>query len=156
MSLRVAVIVIATSAPLALAFETLFRVHVLGRVFGSDLAMVREFLSPPLTHAAWVLVFVTVAAGILGVAIMPAALKKADAAAHKAGETGDNARRKRALERLYLLTSIPQVPAILATFCFTFGSHLLPVIVAMALSTIFVLVQGLVTSRLLHRVGSAP
>jgi hypothetical protein len=154
--LWIAVLVIAVSAPFALAFETLFRTEVLGRVLGPDLGVVRDFFSPTLTEVAWWLAGLTLAAGLVGVAILPWSLRRAEIAARASGrDMGDAARRSRAIERLFLLTSIPQVPAILATFSFTFGSRLAPVIVAMAISTIFVVAQGLVAARLLRRIPAA-
>lgn len=156
-SLPLAVFIIAISAPLALAFETLFRVHVLRRVLGPDLDLMRELFSPTLTDVAWGLAALTVVAGAFGTAIIPRSLRLAETRARaqsKGQPLDDGARRQRAMERLFLLTSIPQVPAIFATFCFTFGSRIAPVIAAMIVSTIFVAAQGLVVSRLLRRPGS--
>lgn len=155
-SLPVAVLVLAVSAPVALAFETLARTQVLARVIGPDLDHVRELLSPPLTRASWALAVATIAAGIAGVALVPMAARRVEAAAKRAGRELDHAARsKEVLARLYLLTTIPQAPAILATFCFTFGSRLTPVLVAMALSTAAVLAQGVVAGRLLQRASGA-
>jgi ABC-type sugar transport system permease subunit len=147
LSLRVVVLLIAVSVPIALAIETGFRQLVLLPMIGPELHELREFYWPALTdelrraaltRTAWVLVGVTVLAGALGVALLRRA-----------------ARRERDLaelrDRLLLLTSIPQVPAILATLCFAFGSSLLPVLISMAISTAFVLAQGLVGERLLGR-----
>jgi hypothetical protein len=145
LSLRAVVVLIAVSAPLALGFETLLRKLVFVPLIGAELREVREFYWPELTdelrqavltNTAWVLVLVSVLAGVLGVVLLRRA-----------------ARRQRDLaevrDQLLLLTSIPQVPAILATLCFAFGSSLLPVLVSMAVSTVFVFVQGLVGERLL-------
>lgn len=159
-SLRVAVLVIAISAPFALAFETLFRTEILAPILGPDFNMVRGIFSPTLTSVAWALVGCTALGGAVGVGVLPASLRRAgvvappeargvDAPARDAREARE-AREKRAIERLFLLTSIPQAPAILATFCFTFGALLLPVVIAMALSTLFVLLQGIVAARLLR------
>jgi hypothetical protein len=151
-SLRTAILLIAFSAPVALAFETLFRTQILARIVGPDLNQVRDFFSPPLTSLAWALAGVTVIAGIAGVALVPIAIRRIEAAAAKAGlEQDREALERRALGPLYLLTSIPQVPAILATFCFTAGSLLTPVVVAMAVSTVAVLAQGHVAARALKR-----
>lgn len=156
-SLSLAVFIIAISAPVALAFETLFRVHVLRRVLGPDLDAMRELFSPTLTDVAWGFAALTVAAGALGIAILPWAFRRAEERARAKGSPLDEAaRRGRALERLFLLTSVPQVPAIFATFCFTFGSRIPPVIAAMALSTLFVAAQGFVAARALRRALPAP
>jgi predicted lysophospholipase L1 biosynthesis ABC-type transport system permease subunit len=144
--------VLAISAPVALAFETLVRTQILARAIGPDLEDVRRFLSPSLTRFSWALTFVTLFAGIVGVAAVPVAARRIEAAAKSAGRELDRAtREKQIVGRLYLLTSIPQAPAILATFCFTFGSRLLPVLIAMALSTAAVVAQGVVAARMLQK-----
>lgn len=144
-SLRVIVLLIALSAPLALGLETLIRKFVLMPMVGPELAEIREFYWPALTdelrraamtQAAWVLVGVTLVAGVVGVVLLRRAGRR---------ELGVGKLR----DRLFLLTSIPQVPAILATLCFAFGSALLPVLIGMAISTAFVLAQGFVGERML-------
>jgi FtsH-binding integral membrane protein len=151
-SLPVAVLVLAVSAPIALAFETLFRTQVLAPILGPSWGQAREIFSPTLTRVSWALAYVTVFAGLLGVALIPVSARRIDRAAREAGREIDHeARTKRVLEHLYLLTSVPQVPAILATFCFTFGARLLPVVIAMAISTVAVVAQGVLAARLLRR-----
>jgi hypothetical protein len=147
--LRAVVLLIAVSAPLALGLETLLRKFVFVPLVGAELREVVAFYWPwltdelrraVLTQASWVLVGVTVLAGLLGVVLLSRA-----------------ARRLRDAEdlrdQMLLLTSIPQVPAILATLCFAFGSRLLPVLVSMAISTTFVFVQGYVGERMLAGIG---
>ena len=130
-SLRAVVVLIAVSAPLALGLETLLRKLVFLPLVGAELREIREFYWPELTdelreamltRAAWVLVGVTVLAGIVGVV----ALRRAGRRQRTASAIRD---------RVFLLSSIPQVPAVLATLCFAFGSQLLPVLVSMAIST---------------------
>ena len=150
-SLRIVVVLIAVSAPLALGLETLLRKLVLVPLMGAELRELREFYWPALTdelrqavltEVAWVLVGVTVFAGVLGVMLL-----------RRAG------RRKRTFsgirDQVFLLTSIPQVPAILATLCFAFGAELLPVLVSMGISTAFVLAQGIVGERLLQGIDAS-
>lgn len=149
--LRIVVLLIAASAPLALALETLLRNYVLLPMVGAELRELREFFWPELTdelrqtvltHAAWVLVAVTVLAGVLGVVLLRrVARRQRDAAGVR--------------DAVFLLTSIPQVPAILATLCFAFGSRLGPVLVSMAISTAFVLAQGRVGERLLSAIDGS-
>lgn len=145
LSLRVVVLLIAVSAPLALGIETAFRQLVLVPMIGAELRELREFYWPALTdelrraaltQTAWVLVGATVLAGALGVALLRRAARRQQ----------DLAELR---DQLLLLTSIPQVPAILATLCFVFGSSLLPVLISIAISTAFVLAQGLVGERML-------
>ena len=151
-SLRAVVVLIAVSAPLALGLETLLRKLVFLPLVGPELREIREFYWPELTdelreamltRAAWVLVGVTVLAGIVGVvALRRAARRQRTASAIR--------------DRVFLLTSIPQVPAILATLCFAFGSQLSPVLVSMAISTAFVLAQGIVGERMLAGIDGSP
>jgi divalent metal cation (Fe/Co/Zn/Cd) transporter len=145
LDLRLVVLVIAISAPLALGVETLMRTQVLAPMLGPSFDEVREFFSPQLTRVAWAMVAVTFAAGILGIVITQLAVRKL-------ARLPDPALRARKLrDRLLLLTSIPQVPAILATLCFTCGARLFPVLVAMVVSTLFVLIQGFVGNWTLER-----
>lgn len=146
-SLRTVVLLIAVSAPLALGLETLLRKLVLVPLMGAQLQELREFYWPALTdelreaaltNAAWVLVGVTVLAGVLGVVL----LRRTGRRQREAAKVRDS---------VFLLTSIPQVPAILATLCFAFGARLLPVLVCMVISTAFVLAQGVVGERMLGR-----
>lgn len=141
-SLRVIVLLIALSAPLALGIETLFRVHVLARILGPALDEVRTFFSPTTTRVAWLLVGATVVAGFVGIAVTRAVVRKL------LHEPDPVQRARRLTDRTILLTSIPQVPAVLATLCFTAGAQLLPVLLAMLVSTAFVLVQGFVGERI--------
>lgn len=144
-SLRVVVLLIAISAPLALAIETLFRVQVLGRILGPALDEVRTYFSPQTTAMAYLMVGATVVAGVVGIVATRAAVRRI-------ASEPDPARRARLLrDRTLLLTSIPQIPAIVATLCFTAGAELAPVLVAMAISTVFVLVQGFAGERTLAR-----
>lgn len=134
------VVLIAISAPIVLGFEALLREFVFIPMVGADLEQLREFYWPALTDEvresamtklAWAFAGASVLAGLLGVALMT-----------RAGR-GEAARPK-VRDRLLLLSSIPQVPAILATLCFSFGASLTPVLGSIGISTLFVLIQGLV------------
>jgi hypothetical protein len=156
-SLQNATLLLAVSAPIALAFETLLRTQVVARVIGPDFNLAREFFSPTLTRCSWALAFITVVAGILGVALVPMDARRVEEAARRTGRELDHpARVRQVVGRLFLLSSIPQAPAILATFCFTFGSRLPPVLLAMAVSTAAVVAQGVVAGRLLRARGAPP
>jgi hypothetical protein len=139
-SLRIVVLLIAASVPLALGVETLLRKLVFVPLMGAELEEIREYYWPSwgpearrtaLTEAAWVLAIVTFIAGIVGVALARRV-------------RGD---REGVRDRLLLLTSIPQVPALLATLCFCFGAALLPVAVSLLASTAFVVAQGWLGER---------
>jgi hypothetical protein len=147
LSLRWIVLLIAASVPLALGIEAAIRNYLFLPLMGAELQELREFYWPALTdelrratltQIAWALVGATSLAGTLGVALL-----------RRTAERERDLAKIR--DRLLLLTSIPQVPAILATLCFAFGSSLLPVSICIALSTAFVLAQGLIGERLLTR-----
>ncbi|MFV8751365.1 hypothetical protein ACNOYE_12540 [Nannocystaceae bacterium ST9] len=143
--LRLVVLIIALSAPLALGVETLLRTQVLARILGPELDELREFFSPQTTKVAWLMVGVTGLAGVIGMIVTRLALRPL------AREPDPAVRAGKLRDRLLLLTSIPQVPAIVATLCFMAGSRLLPVMVAMAVSTAFVLIQGFSGERMVGR-----
>ncbi|MFO7564137.1 MAG: hypothetical protein R6X02_15940 [Enhygromyxa sp.] len=146
LSLRVVVLLIAASAPLALGIEVALRELVLVPMIGAELRELREFFWPALTdelrratltQTAWALVGATMLAGGLGVALLRRAARR-------------ERERDELRDQLLLLTSIPQVPAVLAILCFAFGSSLPPVLLSMSISTGFVLAQGWVGERLLQ------
>lgn len=140
LDLRLIVVFIALSAPLALGIETLMRTQVIARILGPSLDEVRGFFSPGLTQLAWAMVAATVVAGLLGVVITRIAVRQI-------AEPDPTIRARKLRDRLLLLTSIPQIPAIVATLCFTAGARILPVLIAMAVSTVFVLIQGFTGER---------
>jgi hypothetical protein len=145
LDLRWVVVFIAISAPLALGIETLMRTQVIARILGPSLDEVRGFFSPGLTELAWAMVAATFAAGLLGVVLTRIVVRRI------VDEPDPIIRARKLRDRLLLLTSIPQIPAIFATLCFTAGARILPVLVAMAVSTAFVLIQGFAGERMVGR-----
>jgi hypothetical protein len=150
LDLRVVVVFIAISAPLALGIETLMRTQVIARILGPSLDEVRGFFSPGLTQLAWAMAAATVVAGLLGVVITRIVARRI------ATEPDPKVRARKLRDRLLLLTSIPQIPAIFATLCFTAGARILPVLVAMAVSTLFVLIQGFAGERMVGLLQPPP
>jgi hypothetical protein len=128
------VALVATSAPLALGFETLLR----GLLPAPELEGLRRDLGPLATDAAWALAASCAAASGLGLWLQRRwCLRGAEDARARGGDLS------RALaDRTFLSMSAPQVPAILATFAFTWGSAPAPVIAAMVISSLGVLAQG--------------
>lgn len=134
------VVITAAAAPVALGFETLLR-HLL---FPADFELVREALRPALTPVAWLLCLLCAAAGAFGILFqqrMAARSMEKLPADRRAPELEDRAR----LGAFMLAASIPQVPAILATFTFMFGAALTPVLVAVVIVTATVAVQAVRT-----------
>ena len=58
-------------------------------------------------------------------------------------------------DTLLLMTSIPQVPGLLAALALTFDPELLPVALCVAVSTSFVIVQGFLGERMLEDMNEA-
>lgn len=149
--LRGIVLLIAVSVPIWLGLETLLRIYVLQPLYGPLLAEVRAVYFPELTPAimaarstmiAWVLLGVTVVAGIVGVALLRPVVARGGQSATPEAKVRDT---------LILLTSIPQVPGLLATLCLLGGAAWTPVLACVGVSTVFVVVQGFVGERLLTK-----
>lgn len=146
------VLLIALSVPIWLGLETLLRIYVLRPLYGPLLTELRVHYWPELTpeimadrstRLAYLLLGVTVLAGIVGVALLR----------HVVARGGQQAMSESKLrDTLLLLTSIPQVPGLLSTLCLPAGAAWTPVLICVAVSTAFVVVQGFVGERLL--VGS--
>lgn len=130
------IVLTAVAAPAALGFETLLR----WLLFPDDFELVRELLRPTLTVVAWALCGVTVLSAFAGIV---AQKRLAARAVAKLGPAAPPDRVARArLGGFLLAASIPQVPAVLATFAFMFGASLGPVLVAIAIVTAAVLLQA--------------
>ena len=139
------------AAPLALGFETLLR-HLM---FPPEFDLIRDMLRSTLTAVAWVLVAVCVLLGFVGLRLQRRSVERARAQAGSmrvpsafsdpgrgspaGGAPPDLVARART-GGFMLGATIPQIPAILATFAFMFGASLLPVLVAIGVVTAFVAV----------------
>ncbi len=143
-------LLVIVSAPVALGIETAVRLAVAPPIFGR----MREFLRPTLTVIAWIFVGVTAVAAVVGAWLASRQLPRA-LAEHERRPPRANAppipwisrcpvRARVVLDRVMMLCAIPQVPAIAATVLFMFGSELLPVLVAMAVSSAGVAGQALI------------
>lgn len=151
LSLRGIVLLIAISVPLWVGIEQVLRIYVLQPMYGPLLTDLRAYYYPDLTpeimaerstRVAWVLLGVTVVAGIVGVTLLRWVVARGGQSATPEAQVRDT---------LLLLTSIPQVPGLLCTFCIPFGAAWTPVLVCVAVSTTFVVVQGFVGERLIER-----
>lgn len=129
----------ATAVPVALGFETLARAYLVPE----DFEEVRDFFEPTLTPVAWVMVGVTSVAVVLGVSLQRWMTRRAESRARARGSSVAEARS--GMGPFLLAASIPQAPAILAALLFLAGAQLLPVVLAVALSTAGVCVQAAMT-----------
>lgn len=129
-----ATLVIALATPAALGLETLGRVLFLP----ADLEALRVELRPVLTPLAWGLFALTCAAVPLGVAARRA-MRRRLLAKVAAISGGPKKRAEAQFEAIFVGTSVPQIPAIFATFALTAGSEALPVALAVIVSALAVI-----------------
>lgn len=129
---------IAVSGPLSLGVETGVRLAL----FTPDMVYLRSLTAPTLTPIAWGLAALTALGGLAAVPVQRAWYRRRLAGA--GADVTPEARARAAFEALYVATSVPQIPALVVTFFFTAGSRLLPVAVALGISALAVLAQGLV------------
>ena len=130
------------AAPLALGFETLLR----ALLFPDDFELIRDFLGPTLTWVAWGLAGLAVVGSLLGTSLQRRMAKQRLSALD--GEA-TLAQRFAALSGIFLLTTaLPQIPSLLATLCFMFGSELMPVLAALTITTAGVVAQAVAVPRL--------
>lgn len=139
---------VAVSTPLALAFETLLR----RLMFPPEIDEVRMWLRPMITPWVWSAPVLCAVAVPLG-SWLQRWLVARDLAARPPEQRTPERRAAAELDAMLLSTSAPQLPAVLSTFAFMFGSHLLPVVVAMVVATAGILVLGIATLR---RVAQPP
>ena len=133
-SSRVAVAAIALATPAALGIETLLRVLLLP----AELEALRMELRPSLTPVAWGLLVLTAATLPLGLATQRAVERRLLAKVASFGG-GEKKRAEARFEAFFVAASVPQIPAVLATFTLTTGAEPLPVLIAVALSVAGVL-----------------
>jgi hypothetical protein len=133
------VLLTVVAAPVALASETALR----KLLFPPEFEEVRALLEPSLTPVGWALVGVAV---VLAVAAVPLRRRLGARAVAKLPEArrADPAEVARAQTGAFMLAaSVPQLPAIASTMAFMFGASVAPVLVAVAVSTVGVVLQAL-------------
>lgn len=141
------------AAPGALGFETLLR----ALLFPPDFELLRAFLSPVLTHLAWVLGLVAAAGSLIGLALQRSIAHKRLARLPEGAS--EEVRYQQVLAVFLLTTAAPQIPAILATFALMFGASLTPVLIGVGICSLGVIAQALRVSSLAaaaRRRGRAP
>jgi hypothetical protein len=125
------------AAPAALGFESLLRILL----FPPEFEEFRDIVRPLLTPVAWLMVGVAALAVIVGMSLQRR-LAAGRVAKLKPPVDGDAVFRT--VFSVFLLTvAVPQIPAILSTFLFTFGASLYPVIASVSVSSIGVVAQAL-------------
>jgi len=133
---------VALSTPMALVAETYLR----RLMFPPEFEEVRTYLQPSLEVPVWSLLSLVALTTWFGIRAQERRVERKMAARPPAEQT-QHYRDKDTFDSLVLFTSLPQIPAILATFGFMFGASLVPVLVNMAASTAGVLAVGMTSLR---------
>jgi hypothetical protein len=127
---------LVATAPVGLALESGLRTLL----FPPELDEVRAAFAPSLTPIAWGFAALTAAALPLGILAKRAFARRALA---RFGEGATKAQRDRVgFEALLVGTSVSQLPALLGGLLVMFGAALTPVLVAIAVATLAILLQG--------------
>lgn len=130
------------AAPAALGLETVLRLLL----FPDDFDLVRGFLREYLTPVAWVFVLVAAIGAAVGLKLQRAL---AEQRVSRLPPDAPLSARYAAVVGVFLLTTVaPQLPSILVTFCFMFGSSIVPVLAGIAVTTVGVVLQALAVREL--------
>ncbi len=135
-------ILVALSTPLALVAETGLRKIM----FPPEFEEVRAFLRPALELPVWSLLGLVVLTTMVGMRWQKSRVETRMATRPREEQT-QHYRDKETFDSLVLFTSVPQVPAIIATFGFMFGAPITPVVVNMAAATVGVVLVGVTGLR---------
>lgn len=123
------------AAPFALAFETLLR----WILFPPEFEQIRELLRPGLAPFAWGLCVLAALMMIVGFWVQAAVTRKRF---EKLKPDTAEQRHRIAFGVFLLTTAVPQIPAILSTFTFTFGAPIWPVIASIGVCSVGVVGQA--------------
>lgn len=127
------------ATPVAFTVETLLRRFVLP----PDFEEVRPFLEPFLTPLGWALVCAGAVAVVGGLFVQRRMAAKALAKIPPEKRDDPDEQRKAQVGAFLLAASVPQLPSIFASICYTLGASIWPVAAAMVVSTIGVLLQAI-------------
>ncbi len=140
-ALRV-VAIVAISTPLAVVLESFLRQWM----FPPEFEEVRAWLEPRVTPWMWITPALSALGTPLGLRLHHWLVRRTLARIPMERRTAV-AEANAVTDALLLSTSVPQVPAVIATLGALIGSALPPVIAATGVATIGVLVIGVVASR---------
>ena len=145
----VVVAFVAISTPLAVAIESLWRRSMMPPEFEE----VRAWLEPSVTPWMWLTPFAAALGIPLGLRLQRWLVRRnlARLPAHRRAPVHE---ATAVIDAMLLSTSVPQVPAVLATLGLLIGSALLPVLVATGVATVGVIVIGVLSSRQLPKESS--
>ena len=124
------------AAPVALGFETLLR----SLIFPSEFQLFREFLRPYLTPFGWALTAVIGLASVAGLSLQARFTRRS---LERLPADRPDQRYGAAFAVFLLTTALPQIPTLLSTFAYMFGSELAPVLTGVGICSIGVVGQAI-------------
>ena len=143
-SIGVMLILIAASTPAALGLEWVIRRLFLPPVMDEF----RDWMRPTLSPFAWLMVGLALAATWVAWALNDRLYQRSLRRLTRGRPPTPQQTAGARFQTLLLVTSIPQVPALVATIGFTFGASFAPTLVTVCVGTLGVLVQWLGVRRL--------
>lgn len=135
---RAAILLVASAAPIAYAMETALRALL---VMPPEIIWLRGELGPLLTGVAWWLFVASFPVALLGLWVHRAMTRRA--LARLPPEATPAAAERAEMDVYFLASSVPQIPALLATLTSIGGGSPWPVVATLVVSTIGVVAQGL-------------
>lgn len=137
-SRRTAILLVGSAVPIAYAMETAVRALL---TMPPEILWLREQLQPFLTRVAWWLFGASFPAALLGLWVQRVMARRMLA---RLPPEATPAQAERAeLEAYFLASSVPQIPALLATVTSLGGGSPGPVVATLVVSTIGVVAQGM-------------
>lgn len=130
------------STPLAVAIESVVRRSMMPPEFEE----VRAWLEPSVTPWMWITPFVAALGIPVGLRLQRWFVRRNLARLPDHRRT-PSTEATAVIDAMLLSTSVPQVPAVVATLGLLMGSALLPVLVATGVATVGVVVIGVISSR---------
>ncbi len=125
------------AAPAALALETLLR----WLLFPPEMEALREIIGPTLTWVCWGLLLATALVGALSLPLFDRAVQRAVKRVPEPRRSGKLIRRKKT-GAFMLVSSLPQIPVLLATVAVMLGASIVPTALAVVLLSGFLVLLG--------------
>ncbi len=130
---------------MSLALETTLRTLL----FPPEFELLRELLAPTIESWGTTMIVACVAFGIVGAVVVQRVVTALVQERRALTLDALPAFERRIDDRLLVLTSIPQIPAIIATMSVMFGGPFSPALTCMAVSSAAILTQALLIERAL-------
>jgi hypothetical protein len=136
---RALVFLTVLATPVAFTVESIARAMVMP----PDFEEVRPYFEPYLTPMGWALVCLGAIGVLAGLVVQRRMAAQAIAKLPPEKRDDPDQRRSAAIGVFLLAASVPQLPSVLASICYTLGASIWPVAAAMVVSTIGVVLQAM-------------